>query len=363
MRVHHSRIFSIYILRKLLLTGIILFCLACSSENKEKSGLIVYQDDVAKDMAFIYNGELLTILRYSDTLVKPFFHPVNTLEGTPVTRGWPMDPRPMEPVDHPHQTGLWLNFGDVNGYDFWNNKSGISSENKHRYGRINSQVAQILSHDERSAEFLLVSEWIGGNQERLILDSSYITIKVEKNYWGLQRRSNLHATETLRISDNKEGLFAIRVARELQSDTKSDALVLDSSLSLTKFRAIDDKTGRYFNPDQDQAEKIWGTCNPWVGLNGIIGKDSVCLVIFDHPKNIHHPPRWHARDYGLFSVNNFGNQSYDPGSAKLEIEVNPGESISLLHKILIFSNHPEINTLNSLYDSFTEIEINQPNNE
>ena len=41
--------------------------------------------------------------------------------GTLVTRGFPLDPRPGERVDHPHHVGLWFNYGDVNGVDFWNN--------------------------------------------------------------------------------------------------------------------------------------------------------------------------------------------------------------------------------------------------
>ena len=32
--------------------------------------------------------------------------------------------------------GLWLNFGDVNGLDFWNNSLAVKPENKHRYGSI-----------------------------------------------------------------------------------------------------------------------------------------------------------------------------------------------------------------------------------
>src|SRR2546430_8598162 len=36
--------------------------------------------------------------------------------------------RQGERVDHPHHVGLWLNHGDVNGLDFWNNSDAIRSE-------------------------------------------------------------------------------------------------------------------------------------------------------------------------------------------------------------------------------------------
>lgn len=38
--------------------------------------------------------------------------------GKVITRGYPMNPRPFERMDHPHHVGLWFNFGDVNGLDF-----------------------------------------------------------------------------------------------------------------------------------------------------------------------------------------------------------------------------------------------------
>lgn len=345
-----------------MLTPFLLLFLACGSEKEEESGLLVYQDDYAKDIAFIYNGELLTILRYTDSLYKPFFHPVNTLKGTPVTRGWPVDPRALEPVDHPHQTGLWLNFGDVNSYDFWNNKASIPLSRKARFGVVKSKEVQVISHDSKSAQFLLLSEWIGGNHEKLILDSSFLNINVEKDHWWLQRKTILTAMDTLRISDNKEGLFAIRVARELQSDTGSKAPVLDSSLNVTKQPISAEKNGIYFAKDRSPGEKIWGTTNPWVGLKGIINGDSVSVVIFDHPDNINHPPRWHAREYGLFSVNNFGNASFDPLSDNFELHLIPGDPIILLHKVHIFNNHPEIPILDSLYQSFSSINNKLPTN-
>ena len=34
---------------------------------------------------------------------------------------------PGERVDHPHHVGMWLNHGDVNGLDFWNNSDAIAA--------------------------------------------------------------------------------------------------------------------------------------------------------------------------------------------------------------------------------------------
>jgi len=33
-------------------------------------------------------------------------------------------------VDHPHHIGLWFNYGDVNGTDFWNNSDAVKPEER-----------------------------------------------------------------------------------------------------------------------------------------------------------------------------------------------------------------------------------------
>ena len=58
---------------------------------------------------------------YPDTLEKPVLFPIHAANGTIVTRGFPLNPQPGEPTDHPHHIGMWMNFENVNGLDFWNN--------------------------------------------------------------------------------------------------------------------------------------------------------------------------------------------------------------------------------------------------
>jgi len=62
-------------------------------------------------------------------------------EGDPeITRGFPVHPKSGERADHPHQIGMWLTYGNVNGNDFWGNGSkGLGTKNanggviKHHY--------------------------------------------------------------------------------------------------------------------------------------------------------------------------------------------------------------------------------------
>ena len=83
------------------------------------------------EVAVTVDGAPFTAYTWADEgffLAKPVLYPILTGSGTPVTRGFPIAPRPKERVDHPHHIGLWFNFGNVNGLDFWNNSEDIKEE-------------------------------------------------------------------------------------------------------------------------------------------------------------------------------------------------------------------------------------------
>src|SRR2546427_8865659 len=82
------------------------------------------------------DGKPFTAYVYPTTLKKPTLYPVRTAWGTVVTRGWPLEPRPGERVDHPHHVGLWFTYSDVNGLDFWNNSDVIPAGRAPKMGTI-----------------------------------------------------------------------------------------------------------------------------------------------------------------------------------------------------------------------------------
>src|ERR1700733_314971 len=81
-------------------------------------------------------GQPFTAFVYPDSLAKPVLYPIYAPDGQLITRGFPIKPRPGEPVDHPHHLGLWFNYENVNGLDFWNNSYAIPAEKRHLYGWI-----------------------------------------------------------------------------------------------------------------------------------------------------------------------------------------------------------------------------------
>ena len=103
----------------------------------------VTKDAKAKKIDVYVGKQLFTSFLYPDSLEKPVLYPLHAANGTVVTRGFPLNPQPGDPTDHPHHLGLWVNFENVNGLDFWNNSYAIPKEKKATYGWIRTD--KILS--------------------------------------------------------------------------------------------------------------------------------------------------------------------------------------------------------------------------
>lgn len=111
-------------------------------------------------------------------------------------------------------------------------------------------------------------------------------------------------------------------------------------------------TGRYLASDGKTGEAVWGTRGPWMALTGTVEGETVTLAIFDHPSNPGHPTRWHARGYGLFSANPFGQKGFDPGQAAAPVTLAAGQALRFRHRIHIHSGHLSREALQREYDRF-----------
>ena len=84
----------------------------------------------------LVDGKLFTSYTWPERVSKPILYPIRTARGTIVTRGFPLDPRPGERVDHAHQAGYWFTYGDVDGVDFWGNSEAIPPAERAKMGII-----------------------------------------------------------------------------------------------------------------------------------------------------------------------------------------------------------------------------------
>jgi hypothetical protein len=306
------------------------------------------------------NEELFTVYRFDPTLEKPFLFPVNAPGEIAVTRGWPLETRPGERADHPHHTGFWLNYGDVNGFDFWNNSMNISRERKGQYGRIVHReiLKTVVKGDTGILEVRM--DWIAPDTDRpvtLLEEHTTYRFHGTGNARIIDRITLLKAVaDTVVLGDNKEGLAAIRVAREFEHPEMRPVVLTDASGQPSDSAVIDNSgvTGHYLNSRGIEGGAVWGERAEWVKLTGCREGDTISIVLFDHPGNPNHPSVWHARGYGLFSVNNLGQKSYRDDLPALSHRLTRGETLILKHRLAILAGDPDEQEIGAVFGDFTE---------
>jgi hypothetical protein len=96
-------------------------------------------------------------------------------------------------------------------------------------------------------------------------------------------------------------------------------------------------TGNYLSSEGVEGAGVWSTRARWMMLYGVSGPDTISLVFMDHPSNLNYPTFWHARDYGLFSANPFGQKDFTQGKEELDFKMKKGESVTFKHRLFIKS--------------------------
>src|SRR5579859_7945791 len=132
------------------------------------SGVQVVVDEAHRRVDITIGGQPFTSYVWPVSLKTPVLYPLVSDDGTTVTRGFPLDPQPGERVDHPHHAGLWFNYGNANGFDFWNNSDAIKPESRAKMGTIvHSKIVSTKSGADRG-ELVVEATWITGENKPLL---------------------------------------------------------------------------------------------------------------------------------------------------------------------------------------------------
>jgi hypothetical protein len=310
------------------------------SQNKKADPLQVsfQQDDNAQKVDIIIGGKFFTSFIYPKTLEKPVLYPLCTSTGIEVTRGFPIKPRPGERVDHPHHVGLWFNYGDVNGLDFWNNSYAISAAEKPHYGSIrNVKIVKAVGGTENGV-LVFTCQWVN-QQEKVLLDEETTMIfSGDDLSRKMVRFTRLKASNgPVKFGDNKEGFFALRVDRAFETPSETPEIFTDASGKQTTVPVLNNEgvNGVFRSSEGKEKDAVWGTRASWVSLTATKAGEEISICLFDHPLNPGYPGYWHARGYGLFSVNNIGRKAYNPKDTENTLSLNQGETVEFRHMILI----------------------------
>ncbi|MBC7921940.1 MAG: PmoA family protein [Ferruginibacter sp.] len=285
------------------------------------------------------DGKPFTAYLYPESIKKPVLFPLRAASGTPITRGFPLEPRPGERVDHPHHVGLWFNYGDVNGLDFWNNSDSIKSEERQKYGTIRHRRVNKLTNGNEQGTLEVTMEWVTPEGKALLREDTRFVFR-----GGTSRTVDRFTTLTaldqeVSFKDNKEGLIGLRVARQLEQPADKPDLFTDASGKITPVPVLNNEgvSGLYRSSEGLEGDKVWGTRAKWTSLSGQIGSESITVAIFDHPQNVGYPTYWHARGYGLFAANGLGQKAMSGGKEELDFKLAAGKSVTFRHRVVIRS--------------------------
>jgi hypothetical protein len=301
------------------------------------------------------DGKLFTSYRWPDNVYKPILWPVCAASGTEVTRGFPLNPKEGERNDHIHQVGIWLNYGNVNGVDYW----GTGYTGKREPG---NGVIKQLSVDPTggAGEGILIAKasWIRPDGKEVLSEKTEYHFIIKDGLRIIDRVTTLTATDSaVLFKDTKEGMFGMRVARPLELPANEKVALLDASgkPSAVKVNAADGATGNYISSEGLTGDAVWGTRAKWMELNGMIGEEKISIVICDHPKNQSYPTYWHARGYGLFAANPFGLNDFTKGKETLNFKLEKGKSVTFRYRVIVNSgSHLTVKEIEDLMTDFSK---------
>ncbi|MFC2098188.1 PmoA family protein [Bacteroidota bacterium] len=322
--------------------------------------LVDYREESKVDV-FI-DGDIFTSYIYPSELEKPVLYPVRTAEGTAVTRGYPLEPRAGERIDHPHQVGAWFSFGDVNGFDFWTNSRDMPEDSEAGLGRIIHRGVKRAESREALGVLEVAADWQvpgkDGSWHTLLQEKTIYEFSGDEHTRTIDRITQLTAQEDeVVFTDNNEGLFAIRVARELEHPSDEPQVLTDAKGNAEEVKKVDNKgvQGHFLNSEGIEGTEAWGKKARWVSLSSKIAEEDISITLFDHPDNAGYPSYWHARGYGLLSVNNLGAKVFDDNAEPILIKLTPGEPIVFKHRMHITSgSHATAAQLEKIFEDFSQ---------
>ena len=277
-----------------------------------------------EDVAVMIDGKPFTTFHYGSNANKPFLAPLRSASGKIVTRHFPMEEVAGESHDHLHHRGLWFSYDDVNGIKFWENDPSYTK----------GKIGKIVVRDTKwkGSTLNAVMEWRDPDGKVLLQENREMTFAGDAKNRMIDFVISLTAvTEEVTLGDTKEGAFAIRLG---------DAFTEKKGMKMT------DADGRI------KMANIWGKRSNWVDYTTELEGETIGVAILDHPSNPRHPTYWHARDYGLFALNPFGQKAFDPKQEENIMKLPKGQKLTYKWRVVIHPGDAEAGRVADLYKDY-----------
>jgi hypothetical protein len=202
------------------------------------------------------------------------------------------------------------------------------------------------------------ASWVDPEGKELLAERTEYHFIAKGSTRIIDRLTTLTANdEAVSMKDTKEGMFGIRVARQLELPSSKDVTLTDAHGQPTTVKKMSNEgvTGNYKSSEGATGKAVWGTRAKWMDLYGRIGDEKISLVIMGHPENLSYPTHWHARGYGLFAANPFGVKDFTEGKEELNYAISAGESLTLRYRVIVSSGSHLTDLENNAYaDDFAK---------
>jgi len=306
-----------------LTTVLILFALPAAAQVNIQKG--------ADTVSIEIDGHPFTTFYYSPEFGHPYLHPLRAATGTVVTRHYPMEKVEGESTDHPHHRGLWFAHSDVNGFDFWNNEKSYKTPNR---GNIVLKSIDDIQSGTTQGTVKATLEWLDPTGTAILRENRVMTFYSGKSDRRIDFDFTLTPLTKVTFGDNKDGVFAIRLAAGLEEK----------------------HTGVMVNADGCKTEaECWGKRSNWMDTHGELAGEKVGIAILDHPANPRHPTYWHTRGYGLFAANTFGVKDFTKDKTQDgSLVLNPGSALRFRYRVIIHPGDEKAANIAAEYAKYTK---------
>jgi hypothetical protein len=339
-----------------VMAAILLFIVIAAKPNAASERIQVLPNETARRVDVSIDGQPFTSYIWPEAQAKPVLFPLRAASGTIVTRGYPLDPRTGERIDHPHHAGIWFNYGNVNDFDFWNNSTAIKPEDAQKMGHIVQRAIVSSQSGSDHGELVVETDWITGKQQLVLKEHTQLVFRGGSKFRSIDRITTLQAqNEKVVFHDDKEGLLGMRVTRALEMPSDKPEVFTDSSGRPTPVAKMDNTgvNGNYLTSEGKTGDAAWGTRGHWCILTGRVGKEAVTIAILDHPSNPGYPTYWHARGYGLFAVNPLAPSIFTNGKeSAMNFTLPAKQSVTFRYRVLILSEIASADTAEAAYKDF-----------
>src|SRR5919197_2273277 len=182
----------------------------------------IVRNDAARRVDVLAGGKPFTSYIYLPTIKKPVLYPLRTAKSTVVTRGFPLEPRPRERTDHPHQVGAWFTYGDVNGVDFWGYSEETPANDVPTKGTIVHRAVTRTVDGAGRGELETTADWVMPDGSTILAEDTHFVFHARGDWRAIDRITRWTARDkTVVFGDPKERDLGLHVARPLDRPSKA----------------------------------------------------------------------------------------------------------------------------------------------